>query len=57
MSDRYKVVEDSILGHCCIIASVIDTTETDEWAPPICECVNMDDAIAIATALNNRAES
>ena len=60
MDGRYSVVKGSQTGHCCFEATVIDNKmpcrnadgELLGWFEPVCECFTMDEAEAIAMALN-----
>lgn len=50
---RYIVVNESDTGHCCFVASVIDThlPETS-MRMPVCECFSIEHAKQICDALN-----
>lgn len=50
---RYIVVSESETGHCCFVASVIDT-ELPETSlrMPVCECFTLEYAHQICDALN-----
>lgn len=50
MSERYKVIEHSVSGHCCFEATVIDTLNGNDEM--ICESFDIDDAKMIANKLN-----
>jgi len=56
---RYKVVKESVSGHCCFEASVLDTDNTEyrEEGDIVCECFGPYDAHKIAEALNEADES
>lgn len=51
---RYQVVQESVSGHCCFEASVIDTERPSAGASAqmVCECFDISDAEMIAAALN-----
>lgn len=53
---RYQVVTKSQSGHCCFVATVVDTAKPLEWPAgeyaSVCECFNVQDARKIAKALN-----
>lgn len=63
MVERFKVQEGSQLGHCCIEATVVDTTrpilvlEQQQGFEAVCECARAVDAIIIAQALNKTEPS
>lgn len=48
---RFKVVEGSESGHCCFVATVVDTEKTS-IAAIVCECLEPEDAQRVADALN-----
>lgn len=50
-NERYIVKEGSESGHCCFVASVIDTTKPED---PVCECYELDNAEEIAYILNKK---
>lgn len=63
MSDRFIVINGSETGHCCFVASVIDTASgfvkspfdgREIWNKCVCECMNREDAICIAMLLNDK---
>ncbi len=57
---RYEVRSGSQSGHCCFVATVVDTKKPDmfdgqqylDHGEEICECFEMADAKRIAAALN-----
>ena len=49
---RYKIIDESVSGHCCFEASVVDT-ETP-LGRTICECFKRADAEKIAAALEDK---
>lgn len=54
LTDRYKVVDDSLSKHCCFGYTVVDTQHVDREDEIICECFEEGFALMIATALNNK---
>jgi hypothetical protein len=50
---RYYVVKESVSGHCCFTASVMDriAVEQDEHAEPVCECYYVADAKRICKVM------
>ena len=52
---RYYVVEESVSGHCCFKASIMDriATEQDKYAEPVCECYEVADAKRICEAMEH----
>jgi len=64
MSGRYVIYKGSSTGHCCFEATVMDSTKPTiidgerredsggkrYW--PVCECLDMEDALRVAEALN-----
>lgn len=51
-NNRYKVVRESVSGHCCFDFTIIDTTITENYKS-ICETFYQEQADAICDALNN----
>lgn len=64
---RYRVVSGSESGHCCFVASIVDTKypviihgkhyikgDGEPAFEAVCECFNMQDAINIVHALNEK---
>lgn len=55
---RYEIVEGSQTGHCCFVATIIDTYTNRNLYPKdlehnaLCECMDVDDAQKICAALN-----
>lgn len=50
----YAVVDKSNSGHCCFVASVMDTRDTPTaggYTDAVCECYDVDQAKRIADAL------
>lgn len=56
MESRYKVVQGSELSHCCISATVIDTTIKSTIDNIICECIEVKHANIVCNALNAMEE-
>lgn len=60
-AQRYQVVRESQSGHCCFVATVVDTTKPSKWMngeyESVCECFNVKDAEKIAQALNGGANA
>lgn len=58
---RYQVVRESQSGHCCFVATVVDTATPLEWPEgefkSVCECFELKDARKIAKALNGAANA
>lgn len=64
MGSRYMVVKGSDSAHCCFAATVVDTTKPCMIAnepyvqdgvakfEQMCECLEYEDAVKIAAALN-----
>lgn len=48
ITERYIAEQGSVLGHCCIEATVVDTSNSGV----ICECLDIDTAQRIAVVLN-----
>lgn len=59
---RYQVVYESVSGHCCFEASVVDTSDVggrntvNKHGALICECFEPWDAELIAERLNAQEE-
>ena len=55
---RYKVVEESLSGHCCFEYTIVDTVRpktavgVDGGFEPLCECWSREEADLICNALN-----
>lgn len=53
---RYQVVPESRSGHCCFVATVVDTSKPLEWPKgefeSVGECFTKADAEKVARALN-----
>lgn len=58
---RYQVVPESQSGHCCFVATVVDTAKPLEWPEgefeTVCECFVTGHAETIARALNGGANA
>ncbi len=53
MIKRYQVVDDSVSGHCCFVATVVDTSRQSYGVPvSVCECFDGNEAERICNALN-----
>ncbi len=53
---RYIITERSTSGHCCFVASVLDTTKPNEYSSDkykaVCECCDLTNAVMIRDSLN-----
>lgn len=64
MGERYKVIEESQLGHgCCFSATVVDTTKNSAYSTGenpqfvvVCEAHESETAHRIAKAMNDAEE-
>lgn len=52
----FEVIPESITGHCCFVASVVDAEKYTKRGAigVVCECFDPDDAKLICEALNER---
>lgn len=58
---RYQVIPESQSGHCCFVATVVDTAKPLEWPNGefeiVCECFTTGQAESVARALNGGASA
>lgn len=57
---RYEVIRESVTGHCCFEASVVDVEIRRKEGLPgsgvLCECFEVKDAEKICEVLNRTAD-